>query len=148
MFSELYQLVKLNSLTIVTENNIVPLKFKDAVLNEASGTIIDVLKTQLENGKFKDLFRLFQNSEIENSFIIKAISNKYAIRLNKYYSINMPEAKSIANKLIPDVMKNFISVIKHAPAKEQDMFSFLNWLSGNTINFEALFLKTNSGQLA
>lgn len=148
MFYNLHQTVTQNAVNVINQNVLVPAKHKIAATNDASGTIVDVLKAQLDNGNLKEVVKFFQTSGIENSFLISVITNKYASRLNNYYCINMVDAKNIADKLIPDVMKNFISVTKHATTKEQGVFSFLNWLSGNTINFEALFIKINATQFA
>ncbi len=148
MFYSLHQMVTENADNVINKNSVVPTKYKVAAINDASGTIVDVLKAQLESGKLKELIKFFQTSGIENSFLISIITKKYANRLNRYYSINMDDAKNIADKLIPNVMKNFISVTKQEPNTEENMFSFLNWLSGNTINFEALFVKMKTVQLA
>lgn len=148
MFYNLHQTVTQNAVNVINQNSVVPTKFKTAAINDASGTIVDVLKAQLESGKLKELIKFFQTSGIENSLLITIISKKYANRLNRYYSINMDDAKNIADKLIPNVMNNFILITKQAPIKDDGMFSFLNWLSGNTVNFEALSLKMNTVSFA
>lgn len=148
MFYNLHQTVTKNAENVISQNSLIPNKYKTAAINDASGTIVDVLKSQLDTGKLKEVVKFFQTSGIENNFLISIIAKKYATRLNRYYSINMDDAKNIADKLIPNVMKNFILVTKQAPSKDDGMFSFLNWLSGNTINFEALFLKMNTTSFA
>ncbi|TAE35205.1 MAG: hypothetical protein EAY66_09540 [Sphingobacteriales bacterium] len=148
MFSKLYQIVKSNALTLITENNIVPLKFKDAAINEASGTIVDVLKSQMESGKFKDVLRFFQTSGIDNNALINIGINKYANRLNRHYNINIDAAKEISVALIPPAMKQFVASTETSETKESAMFSVLNWLSGNTINFEKMLSRMNTLQIA
>lgn len=147
MFSKLYQIVKLNSLTIITENKMVPLKFKDAVLNEASGTIVDVLKSHMENGKYKDLIKLFQTSAFDNNALINISIKKYANRLNRYYNINIEAAKEIAETLIPSVIGQFVASTKKTETKESTLFYVLNWLSGNTINSEKMLTRMNTFQI-
>lgn len=148
MFYNLHQTVTQNAVNVISQNSLIPNKYKTAAINDASGTIVDVLKSQLDTGKLKEVVKFFQTSGIENNFLISIITKKYATRLNRYYSISMDDAKNIADKLIPNVMKNFILVTKQAPSKDNGMFSFLNWLSGNTINFEGLFLKMNTTSFA
>lgn len=148
MFYSLHQTVTANADNIIILNSVVPIKYKSAAINDASGTIVDVLKSQLETGKLKELIKFFQTSGLESSFLVSIIIKKYTNRLNKYYSINFDDARNIADKLIPNVMNNFLSVTKQQPCKDDTMFSFFNWLSGNTINFEALFAKMTTTQLA
>ncbi len=147
MFKKLYQLVKENAGTAILENAEVPVKFQEAAMNEASGTIIDVLKSQLESGKLNDLVRFFQLTGFENNVLIRSIVKKYANRLNKHYEISTESSLKIAEELIPVVMKKFVFLIR-SNDKKQDVFSFLNILGGNTVNFEVLFGKINSLQLA
>ena len=148
MFSNLYQLVKENAVNVIGENALIPAKYKEAAINDASGTIVDVLKAQLDTGKLKDIISFFHASGTEGNTLITLIAKKYAHRLNRYYNIDMEQSNKIANKLIPVVMKKFVSSAKKTETKEDGMFSILNWLSGNTINFESLLLKMNKFQLA
>jgi hypothetical protein len=148
MFSNLYQLVKENAVSVIDENSLIPIKYKEAAINDASGTIVDVLKAQLDSGKLKDVVNFFHTSGTESSVLIMLICKKYANRLNRYYNIDMAQSNSIADKLIPTVMKKFVSSARKTETKEDGMFPILNWLSGNTINFESLLLKMNNFQLA
>ena len=148
MFSNLYQLVKENAVNVIDENPLIPVKYKEAAINDASGTIVDVLKAQLDTGKLKDIISFFRAPGTEGNSLITLIAKKYAHRLNRYYNIDMEQSNKIANKLIPVVMKKFVSSAKNTETKEDGMFSILNWLSGNTINFESLLLKMNKFQLA
>ena len=148
MFSNLYQLVKENAVNVIDENAVVPSKYKEAAINDASGTIVDVLKTQLDTGKLNDVVSFFHATGTEGNALIMIITKKYANRLNKYYNIDMEQSNRIADKLIPAVLKKFVSGAKKTETKEDGMFSILNWLSGNTINFESLLLKMNKFQLA
>jgi hypothetical protein len=148
MFSNLYQLVKENAVNVISENALIPTKYKEAAINDASGTIVDVLKGQLDTGKLKDVVCFFQTSSTENNSLITLITKKYANRLNRYYNIDMDESNHIANKLIPAVLKKFVSSAKKTETKEDGMFPILNWLSGYTINFESLLLKMNTLQFA
>jgi len=55
MFEKLFLLVKNNAGTAVIDNPEIPQQFHESVINEASSTIIEVLKGQMETGKMKDL---------------------------------------------------------------------------------------------
>jgi hypothetical protein len=55
MFEKLFTLVKNNAGTAIIDNPLIPEKYHEAVINDASSTVIEVLKNQMENGKNKDL---------------------------------------------------------------------------------------------
>ena len=55
MFEKLFMLVKNNAGRAVVNNPVIPVKYHEAVINEASSSIIEVLKGQMENGKLKDM---------------------------------------------------------------------------------------------
>jgi hypothetical protein len=59
MFEKLFLLVKNNAGTAVVNNPVVPAKYHEAVINEASSSIIEVLKGQMESGRLKDLVKYF-----------------------------------------------------------------------------------------
>jgi hypothetical protein len=101
MFEKLFLLVKNNAQQAVINNPVIPAKYQEAVMNDASSSIIEVLKGQMESGKIKDLVKYFQFPGIyENPLIISAV-NKFAIKLDNYYNISSVEAKKIAHELIP-----------------------------------------------
>ena len=70
MFEKLFMLVKNNAGMAVINNPVVPVKYHEAVINEASSSIIEVLKGQMENGKLKDLIKYFQFPGIYNNPLI------------------------------------------------------------------------------
>ena len=87
MFEKLFLLIKNNAGPAVINNPDVPQKFHDAVINEASSTIIEVLKSQIETGKMKDLVSFFQFSGIYNNSLVKIMVNRFTNKLVKFYVI-------------------------------------------------------------
>ncbi len=148
MFEKLYSIVKENLEPHLNEVGQISTSAHEAIINEASGTIIDVLKAQIDNGKFNDLLVLFSVSSIQNTALVRSIASKYAIRLNKYYGINMNTAKTFADKQMPVIMNKLIQTAKSNPKNANGMFAFFNKLSGYSINFETLFGKMPQLQLA
>ncbi|MGZ3814912.1 MAG: hypothetical protein ACXVJN_23790, partial [Mucilaginibacter sp.] len=104
MFEKLFLLVKNNAGTAVIDNPAIPVKYHDAVINEASSSIIEVLKNQLETGKIKDLVRFFQFPGIYNNSLVSSIINKFANKLNNFYGVEPDSAMKTANSLITPVM--------------------------------------------
>ena len=100
MFEKLFTLVKNNAGTAIIDNPLIPEKYHEAVINDASSTVIEVLKNQMENGKIKDLVKYFQFSGVYDNPLIASAIHKFANKLNNFYGIEPKPAIAIANELI------------------------------------------------
>ena len=138
MFEKLFQLVKTNAGTAVIDNPAIPAKYHEAVINEASSSIIEVLKGQMEMGKLKDLVSYFRFSGIYNNSLVASIVNKFANKLNNFYGIDPASALITANNLIPPVMKELIKQSKNEQNKEFSLSNFLSKLNGNRADLSLL----------
>jgi len=131
MFEKLYLLVKNNAGTAVMNNPAIPEKYHEAVINDASSSIIEVLKGQVEGGKLKDLVSYFQFTGVFNNPLISNTVRKFANKLNNYYQIEPADAMNIAKALIPPVMQEMIKESKSEQNKEFALSSLIQKLSGN-----------------
>lgn len=148
MFDKLYQIVKENIGADALQNANIPLESRESIVNEASGSIIDVLKSQIDNGNYNDLLAVFKVNHIEKNALVRTMISKYAVRLNRYGGIDIEKARNIASEVIPNIMRKFISVSKEGNYKDENgIFDLFNKLSGYTINFETLFGKIPHTQL-
>ena len=138
MFEKLFLLVKNNAGMAVMNNPVIPAGSREAVINEASSSIIEVLKNQMENGRISDLVKYFQFSGTYNESLVTSIINKFANRLNKFYSIDMPSAQAAANSLIPAVMKQLVQLSKSQQTKEFALGNMLSQLNGNRADLSGL----------
>ncbi|WP_295801369.1 hypothetical protein [Mucilaginibacter sp.] len=138
MFEKLFMLVKNNAGTAVIDNPAIPVKYHEAVINEASSSIIEVLKHQLETGKIKELVKFFQFSGIYNNSLVSSIINKFANKLNNFYGIEPESAMSAANSLITPVMAELVKESKDAKNLDFGLSNFLSKLNGNRGNMDAL----------
>ncbi|EHQ28020.1 hypothetical protein [Mucilaginibacter paludis] len=136
MFEKLFLLVKNNAGKAVIENPEIAPKDREAVITEASSTIIDVLKGQIETGKMKDLVSFFQLSGAQNP-IVNSMVNKFANRLNKYYGITPNSAYVVADELIPAVMIQLVEQSK-SETKEFGLGSMFSKLNGNRADLSGL----------
>jgi len=143
MFEKLFILVKNNAGTAVIDNPVIPVKFHDAVINEASSSIIEVLKSQVENGRLKDMIKYFQFPGIYNNPLISSAVNKFANKLNNFYDIDPIAALATAKTLIPPVMQELIQQSKIGQNTDFSLSALLSILNGNNVNMNALL-----GQLA
>jgi hypothetical protein len=138
MFEKLFMLVKNNAGTAVIDNPAIPVKYHEAVINEASSSIIEVLKNQLETGRVKELVKFFQFSGIYNNSLVSSIINKFANKLNNFYGIEPESAMSAANSLITPVMAELVKESKDAKNLDFGLSNFLSKLNGNRGNMDAL----------
>ncbi|MEP6611599.1 MAG: hypothetical protein ABJA76_06930 [Mucilaginibacter sp.] len=138
MFEKLFMLVKNNAGTAVIDNPAIPVKYHEAVINEASSSIIEVLKNQMETGRVKDLVKFFQFSGIYNNSLVSSIINKFANKLNNFYGIEPESALSAANSLITPVMAELVKESKDEKNADFGLTNFLSKLNGNRGDMNAL----------
>ena len=137
MFEKLFTLVKDNAGMAVINNPEIAVKDQEAVIIEASSSIIEVLKGQVENGKLKDLIKYFQFPDIYNNPLINSTINKFANKLNNYYGIEPIVAAEVAKGLITPVMQDLM----HQSTEKNNDFALnilLGNLSGNKARMETL----------
>jgi hypothetical protein len=138
MFEKLFLLVKNNAGTAVIDNPAIPVKYHEAVINEASSSIIEVLKGQMETGKIKDLIRFFQFPGSYNKSLVSSIINKFANKLNNFYGIEPDSALITANTLITPVMAELVKESKDEKNKDFGLSNLLSKLNGNRSDFSGL----------
>lgn len=138
MFEKLFLLVKNNAGTAVINNPDIPEKYHDAVINEASSSIIEVLKGQMEMGKMKDLVSFFQLSGMSNRSIVKSIINKFANKLNTYYGVEPVAALRAANALIKPVMEELVKQSKNEKNLDFGLSNLLSKLTGGERDMSGL----------
>jgi hypothetical protein len=138
MFEKLFLLVKDNAGTAVINNPVIPAKHHEAVINEASSSIIEVLKGQLESGKVKELIKYFQFSGKYNNSLVSSITYSFANKLNTFYSIDPAHALAVAKALIPAVMNELVKETKSGEAKEFALGTMLTKLNGNRTDLNPL----------
>ncbi|TWR24892.1 hypothetical protein FPZ42_14110 [Mucilaginibacter achroorhodeus] len=132
MFEKLFMLVKNNAGTAVINNPEIQEKDRDAVMNDASSSIIEVLKNQLDSGKLKDLVKYFQYPGIYENPLIDSAVNRFTNKLNHFYNLTAEKAAEIAHSLIPPVMQE---MIKQSKLEENNndfsLSAMVTKLSGN-----------------
>ena len=138
MFEKLFLLVKNNAGTAVIDNPEIPEKYREAIINEASSSIIEVLKGQMETGKLKDLVKYFQYPEIYKNPLVASVVNKFATKLNQYYGIDPISSLRIANSLMKPVMLDLIKQSQNEQNKEFALSTFLSKINGNRVDLSGL----------
>ncbi|MEO6850827.1 MAG: hypothetical protein ABI203_03225 [Mucilaginibacter sp.] len=138
MFEKLFLLVKSNAGKAVIENPVIPAKYRESVINEASSSIIEVLKGQIESGKLKDLVMFFQFPDTYKNPLISNVVNKFAGKMTRFYDIELSSALAAANLLIPPVMYELIKQSKVEEDREFALVPFLSKINGNKADLSLL----------
>ncbi|MDP9048828.1 MAG: hypothetical protein M3N14_11880 [Bacteroidota bacterium] len=138
MFEKLFLLVKNNAGKAIIDNPAIPVKYHEAVINEASSSIIEVLKNQMETGRVKDLVSYFQFSGIYNNSLVSSMVNKFANKLNNFYGVDPTIAWATANSLIPPVMQELVKQSKNEQNKDFALTNMLSKLNGNRADLSGI----------
>ncbi len=138
MFEQLFMLVRNNAGKAVIDNPEIPERDCEAIINEATSSIIEVLKGQMESGKLKDLVRYFQYPEIYQNPLVSSVVSKFAGKLNNNYGIEPEVAVRIANSLMPPVMIELIRQSKIEQNKDFGLGTFLSMINGNRADLTRL----------
>ncbi|HEX7367744.1 MAG TPA: hypothetical protein VF273_11640 [Pelobium sp.] len=146
MFEKLNQIVR-ESEQVFLASELSQANLNDAMY-EATGVIVDVLKSKLDHGKADVLMSYFTGKQSNFQDLTSAMVNKYAYRLNSYFSLKMSDARNLSEQIIPAVMQKFVQQTQESKKQESGVFGLLNWLSGNTVNFENFFVKLNLVKVA
>lgn len=138
MFEKLFLLVKNNAGKAVIDNPAIPVKYHEAVINEASSSIIEVLKGQVETGRVKELIKFFQFSGIYNNSLVSSIINRFANKLNNFYGIEIHSAILVSTSLITAAMRDLVEQSKNAQNLDLGLSNLLSKLNGNRADFSGL----------
>lgn len=131
MFEKLFLLVKNNAGTAVINNPVIAAKDRDAVIIEASSSIIEVFKNQMESGKINDLIKFFKYSGVYSTALITSMVNRFANKLNKFYGIEPEAARNVSAMLIPTVLQQLVQQSKSGEEQEFEPVNMLSNLNGN-----------------
>jgi hypothetical protein len=138
MFEKLFNLVKVNAGTAIMDNPAISEKLREAALHDASSSIIEVLKSQVETGRLKDLVKYFQFTGIYENPLISSATKKFANKLNNYYGVDAKTALQIAQSFIPKVMQELIQQSKSEKNKDFALSTLLSKITGNAVNMNML----------
>ena len=106
MFEQLTDLVKQFSGDAVVNNPAVPNEHNDAVIEHASGSILDSLKNiASQEGGLSQLTGMLQNGSVDTSNpAVQQITNELKGSLGEKFGLNGDAASSVAGGLIPSVL--------------------------------------------
>lgn len=145
MLDQLTNLVKQYAGDAVINNPAIPNDKNDAVINEASNSIVGGLKNILSSGNAQDILNMFSGRQsVTNSPVTANISGGLIQNLMDKFGINHTAASGVAGKLVPNVMQSMVNKTNDPNDKSFDIQGIFNSLSGGStsgFNVQALLNK-------
>ena len=131
MFDNLLELVKGNAGDAIVNNSAVPNEQNDAVINHASGSIMDSLKSQLAGGNLADILStLGGKSGMANNPVVSNMISSVTSSLMVKFGLSNEAASSVSSGLVPNVMTQLVSKTNDPTDSSFDLDGILNSLTG------------------
>lgn len=131
MFENLLDLVKGNATEAIINNTAVPNEQNDAVINHASGSIIESLKSQVAGGNFAEvLSTLGGKTGMTNNPVVSNIISSVSSSIMSKFGLSQEAAASVSNGLVPNVMSQLVNKTNDPSDSSFDLGGIFNTLSG------------------
>ncbi len=136
MFDQLTDLVKQFGGDAVVNNTAVPNEQNEAVMNEASSSIIDGLKNMVAQGNISDLAGLFQgnNAGDASNPVVQKLTEQLTGSLGEKFGLSEETSSGVAGSLIPKVLGSLIGNAKAPNQKGFEVSDIINAISGGNGN--------------
>lgn len=143
MLENLFSLIKDKAAESVLNNPVIAVHHQEGIINEASSSIIDVLKDQLAAGKLKEVLEVFQHADISHNAIVSRMVTKFTSRLQNNYAIGAPDAKNIATTLIHPVMGQLVKKTNDPDDQSFDLPDMISQFGGSQVDLGRIINKFN-----
>jgi hypothetical protein len=136
MFEQLTQLVQQFGNDAVVKNDAVPNEQNEAVMQEASNSIVDGLKNIAAEGNISDLSSLFQgnNASDTSNPVVQKLTEQLTGNLGEKFGLNSDAASGVAGSLIPKVLGSLVGNAKDPNHKGFEVADIVNAISGGNGN--------------
>jgi hypothetical protein len=136
MFEQLTQLVQQFGNDAVVKNDAVPNEQNEAVMQEASNSIVDGLKNMAAEGNISDLSSLFQgnNASDTSNPVVQKLTEQLTGNLGEKFGLSSDAAAGVAGSLIPKVLGSLVGNAKDPNHKGFEVADIVNAISGGNGN--------------
>jgi hypothetical protein len=136
MFEQLTQLVQQFGNDAVVKNDAVPNEQNEAVMQEASNSILDGLKNMAAEGNISDLSSLFQgnNASDTSNPVVQKLTEQLTGNLGEKFGLSSDAASGVAGSLIPKVLGSLVGNAKDPNHKGFEVADIVNAISGGNGN--------------
>ena len=136
MFEQLTQLVQQFGNDAVVKNDAIPNEHNEAVMEEASSSIMDSLKNMVAQGNVSDLAGLFQgnNASDTSNPVVQKLTEQLTGNLGEKFGLSSEASSGVAGSLIPKVLGSLIGNAKDPNQKGFEISDIINAISGGAGN--------------
>ena len=136
MFEQLTQLVQQFGNNAVVKKDAVPNEQNEAVMQEASNSIVDGLKNMAAEGNISDLSSLFQgnNASDTSNPVVQKLTEQLTGNLGEKFGLSSDAASGVAGSLIPKVLGSLVGNAKDPNHKGFEVADIVNAISGGNGN--------------
>lgn len=138
MLNQILDLVKQNGLDAIVKNPAIPNENNEAALQDASSSIVEVIKSQISGGNLQQLLAVFQSGQLSGVMdnpVVKQIVDQFSAKLQNNYGVNADSAQESAQQLIPQVLEKFTGKLNDPNDNAFSMDNILNVLKGDDGKF-------------
>ena len=136
MFEQLTQLVQQYGQDAVVKNNAVPNENNEAVMNEASNSILDGLKSMASGANVSDLASLINGNSAANADnpVVQKLTEQLTGKLGEKFGMDSESASGVATNLIPKVLSSLVGNANDPNHKGFEVSDLVNAISGGNGN--------------
>lgn len=136
MFEQLTQLVQQFGNDSVVNNNTIPNEQNEAVMNEASTSILSGLQKIASEGGAEQLAGLFQgnNAQDASNPVVQKLTEQLTGNLGEKFGLDSSAASGVAGSLIPKVLGSLIGKAKDSNDSSFQVSDLVNAISGGSGN--------------
>jgi len=143
MFEQLTQLVQQFGQDAVVKNDAVPNEQNEAVMNEASTSILDGLKNMASGGNVSDLANLINGNSAANANnpVVQKLTEQLTGKLGEKFGMGSEAASGVAGNLIPKVLGSLVGNANdpnHKGFEVSDLVTAISGGSGNSSLIDAV----------
>jgi hypothetical protein len=136
MFEQLSQLVQQFGNDAVVKNDAIPNEQNEAVMSEASNSILSGLQKIASEGGTEQLAGLFQgnNAQDASNPVVQKLTEQLTGNLGEKFGLDSAAASGVAGSLIPKVLGSLIGKAKDSTDSSFQVSDLINAISGGSGN--------------
>ena len=136
MFDQLTQLAQQFGVDTVINNSAVPNEKNEAVINEASSSVVTGLQKMVSEGNLSQLASLFQgdNAKDASNPAVQKIIQQFTGDLSKKQGIDSSAAAGVASGIIPKILASLVGKAKDPNDSSFNISDIIGAISGSGDN--------------
>tara|TARA_R110002126_G_scaffold90623_2_gene215908 strand:- start:108 stop:668 length:561 start_codon:yes stop_codon:yes gene_type:complete len=136
MFEQLTQLAQQFGVDSVINNPSVPNDKNEAVIGEASNSVISGLQKIVSEGGMDQLAGLFQGNNAADSSnpVVQKLTQELSGNLGQKFGISANDASGVASKLIPQILSSLVGKAKDPNDSSFEISDIIGAISGGGDN--------------